>query len=189
MCAVAILPAVHAAGKYSAVCVRPSVRARVRVRVCACAHVCVLANGGGTGTRCTAATGGIYSSACNGRADTCAFCVGHSAVRSRGRRCQLDTRDREIAVGCPSFPHDRDQRHRRHLRHRRRWRRQHQLQRRLGEQRRRCGPDSRRGYSTGTCGYSRGTLWYTGVLHGTLGVLKGYCPGTSGLLEEYSDGA
>jgi hypothetical protein len=44
--------------------------------VCACAHVRVLATGAVKALLwCTAATGGIYSSACNGRADTCAFAL------------------------------------------------------------------------------------------------------------------
>jgi hypothetical protein len=65
MRAVAILPSLHVAGKYSAVCKCACLRVRVR----ACKR-------GLYGHSCsTAATGGIYSSACNGRTDTCAFAL------------------------------------------------------------------------------------------------------------------
>jgi hypothetical protein len=57
------------------VCVSVSVRACVRV--CACARAFAT---GLSGHSCgTAATGGIYSSACDVRTDTCAFCVGHQS--------------------------------------------------------------------------------------------------------------
>ena len=60
----------------------PNERAHTRTCsiACACASVC---NGGGTGTRCTAATGGIYSSAAT---DSCAFAlaIGRSPICAAG---------------------------------------------------------------------------------------------------------
>ncbi len=73
------------------------------------------------------------------------------------RRCDMETRDRQRAVGCASWAHDRDRRLRRHLRHRRPlWR--HQLPGRVGEHRRRCASRTRsREWSVGySRGYSRG---------------------------------
>jgi hypothetical protein len=64
------------------VCVRKSLLC-VCLHACACmrvcVRVCVYVQTGlyGHSYGGTAATGGIYSSACNGRTDTCAFCVGH----------------------------------------------------------------------------------------------------------------
>jgi hypothetical protein len=64
------------------------VRACVRVRACVCLRTRACAckrglygHGGGT-----AATGGIYSSACNGRTDTCAFAlvIGRSPICAAG---------------------------------------------------------------------------------------------------------
>ncbi len=62
------------------------------------------------------------------------------------RRCHLETRDRQRAVGCAIWAHVRDRRRRRHLRHRRQ-RQRHPLPRRVGEHRRRCATRTNRGWS------------------------------------------
>ena len=73
-----------------------------------------------------------------------------------GRRRHLVARDRQRAVGWPTWALDRDRRRRRHLRPRRPQRRRQPLQRHVGGRQRRCGPDSRRGTRGVLKGISRG---------------------------------
>ena len=67
----------------------------------------------------TAGTCGVYSSARDARTTSLAFALVPSVGRPRGRRRNVDTRDRQRAVGWPILPHDRDRCCRRHLRPRR----------------------------------------------------------------------
>jgi hypothetical protein len=164
-------------------------------RVCAprrCAH-----------SRGTAATCGIYSSACAalcGRARVVAARCHWPGSRAFGRRCHLEEPHGQRTMGWPVFPHVRDRRRRRHLRH---WRHQHGrrhrlhlLQGRVGEHRRRCvaglGPGVAwsGGYHWGPRGALRGGVrgGYEGVLQGHQGAPRGYLEGTSAALRGYLEG-
>ena len=81
-----------------------------------------------------------------------------SVGNPRGCRCDLEACDRQRAVGCARFAHDRDRRRRRHLRNRRR-RQLEELQRRVGKHRWRCGLDW--GVHQGTKGTARTCGDYT----------------------------
>jgi hypothetical protein len=156
-----------------------SIRLHLRAHVCSmceclCGRACARAVALCAQSRCTAATGGIYSSAraalCPrrvnvGRACVCGV-VSSAGVARVGRRRDVDTRDRKRAVGCATGAHVRDRRRWCHLRHRRRHRRL--LPGRVGEHRRRCA-------SRTTSGGTRG-----GVVRGTHGDTKGYYTGLKG---------
>jgi hypothetical protein len=119
----------------------------------------------------TAATGGIYSSACNGRTDTCAFCVGHRPFAPVAAGVVWTSRTTSAPWAA---------------------RRSHTSVIDA------AGAIYVIGGSSGTGNYLQ-DVWVSTdrarvggtrrVLKGTHRVLKGYCPGTSGLLEGYSDGA
>ena len=156
--------------------VRVSVHACLRERACACVRAfpsdCIFARG--CVVKACARRGAAWAlpSHLRGRA----VLIGRPATRGRppvfafdaigrhlrvGRRCDVDTRDRQRAVGCALLAHDRDRRRRRHLCPRRQ-RRLRLLQRRLGEHRRRCAAGLAHG--GGSKGYWDGSQGYSAVL-------------------------
>jgi hypothetical protein len=94
--------------------------------------------------------------------DACALAFGIGRVARVGRRRDLDTRDRERAVGWPIWAQGWGRRRRRHLRPRRLGR-PHRTQRPVGEHRRRCG----------LAGCLWGTRGYSGIVTGYPGGQRG----------------